>query len=43
MGLSGGAMTSEADIISDGISLQNHTHPYTWTDPGGSGSTGASQ
>jgi hypothetical protein len=43
MGLSGGAMTSEADIISDGISLQNHTHPYTWTDPGGSGSTGAAQ
>lgn len=44
-GLSGSAMTtnvnieSAADIKASGISLKSHTHPYTWTDPAGSGNT----
>ena len=29
------------DVVASGISLTTHTHPYTWTDPGGSGDTGA--
>ena len=27
------------DVIAGAISLQNHTHAYTWTDPAGSGVT----
>lgn len=33
-----GALTA-ATIDSDNVSLDNHTHPYTWTDPAGSGNT----
>jgi hypothetical protein len=45
--ISGGALISDVtltttgDFIAGGISLTTHTHPYTWTDPGGSGDTGA--
>ena len=44
--ISGGALTSDVtfnttgDFIAGGISLKTHTHPYTWTDPAGSGNTG---
>jgi len=34
-----GTVTADVDVVGGGISLKNHTHPYTWTDPGGSGST----
>lgn len=37
-GLGGGAMTSTSDIVSNGISLQNHTHDYT--DDGATKTTG---
>lgn len=37
---SGAKMKTDGDIeTSDGISLRNHVHAYTWTDPAGSGST----
>lgn len=32
-------ITSDTDAIAKGISLVNHTHPYTWTDGPGSGNT----
>ncbi len=35
-----GAVVSTEDIVSNSISLQNHTHSYTWTDPAGGGNTG---
>lgn len=44
-----GNITNTGNIASDGtidsgtISLEQHTHPYTWTDPAGSGSTGVPQ
>jgi len=34
-----GTITSDVDCISNGVSGHDHTHPYTWTDPGGSGDT----
>jgi len=34
-----GALTAST-IDSNTTSLDNHTHPYTWTDPAGSGNTG---
>lgn len=36
-------MDADGDVITgtDLTSLDDHTHPYTWTDPGGSGNTGA--
>lgn len=46
-GIAGGAMTSSVDITTsaevtaDGVALSTHTHNYTWTDPGGSGTTDA--
>ena len=37
---SGAKITADGDVVtSDGISLRNHVHAYTWTDPAGSGST----
>lgn len=37
---SGAKITTDGDVVtSDGISLRNHVHVYTWTDPAGSGST----
>jgi len=44
-GLAGGAMSSTVDFVTtgevtaDGVDLSTHTHDYTWTDPGGSGTT----
>jgi len=44
---SGGALTSNVtlsttgDFVAGGVSLKTHTHPYSWTDPGGSGNTGS--
>jgi len=44
-GTAGGAMSSSVDIettgevTAGGIDLSTHTHDYTWTDPGGSGTT----
>lgn len=44
-GLSGGTMIASGDIqtsgevTASGIALSTHTHDYTWTDPGGSGTT----
>jgi len=44
-GVAGAAMSSTVDfetsgeVIADGKSLSTHTHDYTWTDPGGSGTT----
>ena len=36
----GAKMKTDGDVeTSDGVSLRNHVHVYTWTDPGGSGST----
>lgn len=35
-----GNVTVTGDVVADGISLKNHTHPYTWTGSPGSGSTG---
>jgi len=46
-GLAGGAITATVNIettgevTADGIDLSTHTHDYTWTDPGGSGTTAA--
>lgn len=37
---SGTVKVTDGDVIADGISLKNHTHPYNWTDPGGSSNTG---
>ena len=34
-----GTLTATVDAIANGISLVGHVHPYTWTDPGGSGNT----
>lgn len=34
-----GQVSVTGDVVGGGISLDNHTHPYTWTDPGGSGNT----
>lgn len=43
-GLNGSSMTSTSDIISDGISLQNHTHPQNdGNDNGGGVNTGEAQ
>lgn len=43
-GLNGSSMTSTSDIISDGISLQNHTHPQNdGNDNGGGVNTGVAQ
>ena len=37
---SGAKITADGDIVtSEGISLRNHVHAYTWTDPAGSSST----
>lgn len=33
-----GALTA-ATVDGSNVSLENHTHPYTWTDPAGSGNT----
>lgn len=35
--------STASDHISDGISGKGHSHPYSWTDPGGSSSTGTPQ
>ena len=32
-------ITATTDVVGGGISLKNHTHAYTWTDPAGSGVT----
>lgn len=37
----GGAIATPGDVVAGGQSLQNHTHPYTWSDGPGSGNTGA--
>ncbi len=39
----GNIESTGGDVIASGISLQNHTHPYTWTDGPGSGDTGPAQ
>ena len=36
-----GTVTGDTDVVGGGISLKNHTHPITWTDPAGSGNSGA--
>jgi len=39
--INGGTVDESGNFItSGGISLDNHTHPYTWSDPAGSGNTG---
>jgi phage baseplate assembly protein gpV len=35
-----GELTVTGDATIGGISFLNHGHPYSWTDPGGSGTTG---
>ena len=38
-----GLLTVSEDAIIGGISFLQHGHPYSWTDPGGSGVTGPPQ
>jgi len=38
---SGDIRSTGGDVIAGSVTLKTHTHPYTWTDPGGSGNTGA--
>lgn len=42
-GAGGAPMETDGDIIISGISFFEHGHPYSWTDPGGSGVTGGPQ
>ena len=34
-----GAIVAVGEVTGNGIDLSTHTHPYTWTDPAGSGNT----
>lgn len=38
--INGSLTVTGGDVVADGISLKNHTHPYTWTGTPGSGNTG---
>lgn len=38
-----GALTATGTCIFEGITWASHNHPYSWTDPAGSGNTGAPQ
>lgn len=38
-----GTIDATGEITGNGIALSTHTHPYTWTDPGGSGNTSPPQ
>ena len=34
-----GSIVATVEITANGVALSTHTHDYTWTDPGGSGTT----
>ena len=36
-----GTINADGEITGNGVALSTHTHPYSWTDPAGSGNTGA--
>ncbi len=36
-----GTVVSTGDVTGNGKTLSTHAHPYTWTDPAGSGTTGS--
>lgn len=38
--INGSLTVNGGDVVADGISLKNHTHPYSWTGSPGSGNTG---
>lgn len=42
-GAGGAPMETSGDMVINGISFLSHGHPYSWTDPGGSGVTGGAQ
>jgi hypothetical protein len=41
--ISAPTMTAATSLTINGIQMDGHTHPYSWTDPAGSGNTGGAQ